>query len=107
MNPTCLVAVVVLAYAQCPLLAQASATEQTHKSFAKLLARHDGSLFSVLALESSQQDPTQTCAPWKIATPRGRCRYVKENHALCGDGKGTIRYLYLHYCYLGHWCAPC
>jgi hypothetical protein len=103
MNPACLVKALLFA-CLCPLLAQASVTEQTHSSVAKLLARHDGSLFSVLALESSQQDPTQKCLPWKMPGSQ-RCRYVRENDVLCGDDKGTIHYLYLHYCYLGNWCA--
>lgn len=55
-------------------------------------------------LESASSDPSVKCLPWAVPQEH-RCRYVKEHHQICGDDKGIVDYLLIHYCYLGRWCV--
>lgn len=63
-----------------------------------------GGVISRVLFEDARQDPETTCAPWAVPAER-QCQYVREHRTVCGDDKGIIDYLWLHYCWLQGWCA--
>lgn len=62
----------------------------------------DKSSWASLFFADATADTHNTCMPW--AVPAGdRCAYVMNHTKICGEGKGIVPYLRIHYCMLANW----